>query len=125
MTLNVVSFATVRANVSIKQLYVAIIDSFLCTLRCVTIPIDLTSKIDSTSTLNIDAELRELRKHCAWCCEMSLDVVWERLNTGHWSQVAVEWRRLFSYLSALRAIAQFAVEIHGEPRKSVRNQCVL
>ncbi|XP_071949362.1 lysine-specific demethylase 8-like [Antedon mediterranea] len=36
-------------------------------------------------------------------CEELLDITWERLNTGHWSQVAITWRQLYTLASLLKA----------------------
>ena len=41
--------------------------------------------------------------------EMLLNYVWEKLNTGHWSNVNVAWRQMYSALSVLKVI--FTIEV--------------
>ena len=36
-----------------------------------------------------------------------LDMNWERLNTGHWKDVAVEWRFAYTFLSLFKAVCEF------------------
>jgi lysine-specific demethylase 8 len=39
-----------------------------------------------------------------------LDFVWERLNTGHWSEVDLVWRQLYSVISVIKVICVFRMK---------------
>ncbi|XP_033103937.1 lysine-specific demethylase 8-like [Anneissia japonica] len=44
-------------------------------------------------------------------CDELVDIIWERLNTGHWSQVTITWRQLYTLVSLIKAGAMLA---HGQ-----------
>lgn len=39
--------------------------------------------------------------------DMCEDFVWEQLNTGHWKDVPILWRKLFSYIAFLKVTQLF------------------
>ncbi|KRY41107.1 Lysine-specific demethylase 8 [Trichinella spiralis] len=41
-------------------------------------------------------------------CNFMLNFIWERLNTGHWSEVNISWRLLYTMVSLLLSIAHIA-----------------
>jgi lysine-specific demethylase 8 len=45
---------------------------------------------------------------CIHKCQCLLDITWEKLNTGHWKDVALTWRLAYSYVSLLKALCEFA-----------------
>ena len=45
--------------------------------------------------------------HCYMYSNALLDMNWEHLNTGHWKDVAVEWRFSYAFLSLFKAICEF------------------
>ena len=45
--------------------------------------------------------------HCYMHSNALLDMNWEHLNTGHWKDVAVEWRFAYTFLSLFKAICEF------------------
>eukprot|EP00057_Strongylocentrotus_purpuratus_P034017 XP_793630.2 PREDICTED: lysine-specific demethylase 8 [Strongylocentrotus purpuratus] len=77
--------------------------------------LDLETGIDWSSLPGSDA-IKCLLKECAWQCfhgdrrlaeqqsEELLDVTWEKLNTGHWKDVQIAWRHVFSFASLLKVL---------------------
>lgn len=66
-------------------------------------------KTDAVSLIIIQ-ELIELLKTSDFIkmihtAQAHLDYVWEKLNTGHWSQVDLIWRQLFSIISVVKILA--------------------
>ena len=45
--------------------------------------------------------------HCYMHSNALLDMNWEHLNTGHWKDVAVEWRFAYTFLSLFKAVCEF------------------
>ena len=45
--------------------------------------------------------------HCYMHSNALLDMNWEHLNTGHWKDVAVEWRFSYTFLSLFKAVCEF------------------
>ncbi|XP_064599314.1 lysine-specific demethylase 8-like [Liolophura sinensis] len=46
------------------------------------------------------------------CYEISkilLDIIWEKLNTGHWKDVDISWRLAYSLVSCIKALAECCV----------------
>ena len=43
---------------------------------------------------------------CVSLCENILDILWERLNTGHWKDVDLVWRKGYNAVSYVKALAQ-------------------
>lgn len=46
---------------------------------------------------------------CMSLCENVLDILWERLNTGHWKEVNLVWRKGYSAVSYVKALAQLNI----------------
>jgi len=46
---------------------------------------------------------------CRRHCKTLLNVIWEHLNTGHWKDVHLSWRRAFTIVSLFSAVAEFAM----------------
>ena len=46
---------------------------------------------------------------CKRHCKTLLDIIWEHLNTGHWKDVHLSWRRAFTIVSFLLAVAEFSM----------------
>ena len=49
-------------------------------------------------------------KKCLECynhCQILIDYVWEKLNTGHWKNVSQVWRKLYTSISCLSALSQY------------------
>ena len=42
--------------------------------------------------------------------DMLIDYTWEQLNTGHWKDVHISWRYVYSYASLLKAVSHSKVE---------------
>jgi hypothetical protein len=51
--------------------------------------------------------------------DSAVNFVWERLNTGHWSEVDLVWRQLFMAASLVRisALMQLLPRDYGKPLK--------
>ncbi|XP_074654974.1 bifunctional peptidase and arginyl-hydroxylase JMJD5-like [Tubulanus polymorphus] len=45
-------------------------------------------------------------QNCIQYCDVLLDIVWEKLNTGHWNDVADDWRYFYTFLSTVKALCQ-------------------
>ena len=54
--------------------------------------------------------------------QVGLDVVWEKLNTGHWKDVHKTWREVYTVCSLLKAICLVGM---GTNRKEVYKSCDL
>ena len=48
-------------------------------------------------------ELSIYHRHQFMLADYTLDFIWEKLNTGHWSSVKISWRKLFTLVSILKA----------------------
>ena len=55
----------------------------------------------------IDLLFTKNYEECYSSCEILLDFVWEKLNTGHWKNVPIFWRKLYTSASCLAALSQF------------------
>ncbi|XP_064639856.1 lysine-specific demethylase 8-like [Lineus longissimus] len=47
--------------------------------------------------------------YCIQTCKCLLDITWEKLNTGHWKDVAITWRLAYSYVSLLKALSEVSM----------------
>jgi len=45
--------------------------------------------------------------HAATLCQVLLDDTWEQLNTGHWKDVNISWRKLYSYAALLKCLSVY------------------
>lgn len=43
---------------------------------------------------------------CVDKCKILLDFLWEKLNTGHWKDVDIKWRQVYTIVSALKGCSQ-------------------
>lgn len=83
--------------------------------------LDLDQNIDWDSIPGSSA-IKCLLKDCAWQCfhgnkslaeqlaEEVLDITWEKLNTGHWKDVKLAWRHIFSYASLIKVMCLYNKE---------------
>ena len=46
---------------------------------------------------------------CIELCSVLLDKTWEKLNTGYWKDVDINWRHTYTLLSVLKALSQCAL----------------
>ncbi|XP_041484769.1 lysine-specific demethylase 8-like [Lytechinus variegatus] len=77
--------------------------------------LELETGID-WSSLTGSSAIKCLLEDCVWHCfhgnrhlaeqqsEELLDVTWEKLNTGHWKDVKIGWRHIFSYASLIKVL---------------------
>lgn len=54
-------------------------------------------------------------KECLHHCFVLLDITWEKLNTGHWTSVALEWRVCYSIIALFKACSQLALLLTSHP----------
>ena len=59
-------------------------------------------------------------KLCFEKSDILLNFVWEKLNTGNWSMVDINWRKLYSLLSIMKVI--FIVKLIIEQSKNLENE---
>ena len=59
-------------------------------------------------------------KLCFEKSDILLNFVWEKLNTGNWSMVDINWRKLYSLLSILKVI--FIVKLINQSKKNLENE---
>lgn len=69
--------------------------------------------------LAIDHAYASRWKECVAICKMLLDITWEKLNTGHWKDVSLAWRKAYSFLSLLKALSEFAQVCEGDTKVSL------
>jgi lysine-specific demethylase 8 len=48
-------------------------------------------------------------KECLETCDILLDRTWEKLNTGNWKDVNVNWRYAYTLLSVMKSLSQCAL----------------
>lgn len=58
----------------------------------------------------VDCFFKEEWIDCLSKCKALLDITWEYLYTGHWKDVHIVWRQAYTYVSYLKALAEFAVQ---------------
>ena len=46
---------------------------------------------------------------CLEICDILLDRVWEELNTGHWKNVDINWRHVYTLLSVMKSLSQLSL----------------
>ena len=46
-------------------------------------------------------------KNCVSCCEICLDITWEKLNTGYWKDVSMSWRYAYTFVSVAKAFSEY------------------
>lgn len=51
---------------------------------------------------------------CIESCNVLLDKTWEKLNTGYWKDVNINWRYAYTLLSVLKALSQCALLSNSE-----------
>ena len=76
-----------------------------------------------TCTSEIMTVLKDNEVSAKLCFEKSdilLNFVWEKLNTGNWSMVDINWRKLYSLLSIMKVI--FIVKLIIEESKNLENE---
>jgi len=49
---------------------------------------------------------------CFYSAQALMDFIWEKLNTGHWSEVDIVWRKLFSIVSVIKVL--IILELSGK-----------
>ena len=54
---------------------------------------------------NVDTFYDKYFDTCLSLSDIILDRTWEKLNTGHWKDVDISWRYLYSYASLLKAMS--------------------
>lgn len=54
-----------------------------------------------------------------------LDYIWEKLNTGHWKDVDINWRYMYSVVTVMKGFSQAALFLNGEGvlRQTVIKTC--
>ena len=61
-------------------------------------------------------------KLCFEKSDILLNFVWEKLNTGNWSMVDINWRKLYSLLSILKVIFIVKLINQQSKKKNLENQ---
>lgn len=86
--------------------------------------IDFLDQIPNPSTLG--SAFNQLLRTCAHSfyqgsyeeclnqCIVLLDFTWEKLNTGHWKSIALEWRVCYSVVSLCKACAQLSLVLTSD-----------
>lgn len=64
-----------------------------------------------TSSLTLAAEQLYSRDYwpCIETCNILLDQTWEKLNTGYWKDVDINWRYSYTLVSMIKALSQCAL----------------
>ena len=94
-----------QLNIDIKQICsLNDVTAFLCDLKTEEPVIRMV--VSETNELT---KSKNSPKYSYERSEMLLNYVWEKLNTGHWSNVNVAWRQMYSALSVLKVI--FTIEV--------------
>lgn len=74
--------------------------------------------IENSVIKQINFCLNFLHEHkygrCAQFCELVLSYVWEKLNQGHWKDVHVSWRHVYTTVSAYKAVAEYKQLAEGD-----------
>ena len=72
-------------------------------------------------TKTISSYLSQNWNDCLKGCEVLLDITWEKLNTGHWKDVHITWRYLYTIVSWIKALVQFANASSGDWTSNVKD----
>ena len=75
---------------------------FLRSIQSTKINFILRSTLHDISQLFIEANFVD----CLKSCDIAIDYVWEKLNTGHWSDIADTWRHVYYVVSMYKALCQ-------------------
>ena len=52
--------------------------------------------------------------HAASLCQVILDEAWEEMNTGHWKNVDISWRHLYTYASLIKCVSIYRLnDVHA------------
>ncbi|KAL3860259.1 hypothetical protein ACJMK2_010406 [Sinanodonta woodiana] len=46
---------------------------------------------------------------CVQICQCCLDFLWEKLNTGNWKNVDMQWRNAYTLISLVKAVSQYCI----------------
>ncbi|KAH3769101.1 lysine-specific demethylase 8-like [Dreissena polymorpha] len=52
---------------------------------------------------------------CVRVCELVIDHIWEILNQGHWKDVDIRWRYMYTVVSAYKTVAEYCQLLNGMP----------
>lgn len=75
---------------------------------------DVYSYLNSIIELFFTKNLSE----CYDNCKVLLDLIWEKLNTGHWKDVSLHWRKAYTSTSCLAALSQFFLMKESQESKT-------
>ncbi|XP_060063787.1 bifunctional peptidase and arginyl-hydroxylase JMJD5-like [Ylistrum balloti] len=93
----------------VQKLLADVPESRSTLVDCVTTPNEMTSPVFSLLNRLIETFLGKDYDLCIKLCEPLLDITWEKLNTGHWKDVHVCWRHLYSLVSLLKGVSQVVI----------------
>ena len=81
---------------------------------------ELLIQICSSEIMTVLKDNEVSAKLCFEKSDILLNFVWEKLNTGNWSIVDINWRKLYSLLSIMKVI--FIVKLIIEQSKNLENE---
>ncbi|XP_052817438.1 lysine-specific demethylase 8-like [Mya arenaria] len=96
-----------------------LMESFIAALDTHTISKHVDSDFVGEAVLSkINACVGYFKAHkfgtCTELCGFMLDIVWEKLNTGHWKDVIISWRHAYTIISVCKASSEYCQLIEEE-----------
>lgn len=80
---------------------------------CVTTPNEIPPSVNSLLNRCTETFLVKDYGPCIQLCKALLDFTWEKLNTGHWKDVHICWRHVYSLVSLLKGVSEVVIASHG------------
>ncbi|OWF55130.1 lysine-specific demethylase 8-like isoform X2 [Mizuhopecten yessoensis] len=93
----------------VQNVMAAVPESNTALLGCLTTPNEMAPSVNSLLSRAVESFLSKEYDSCVQLCEPLLDLTWEKLNTGHWKDVHLCWRYLYSLVSLLKGASEVVI----------------